>query len=72
MSDPINPKHYQHLPGGIEAIDVCQHLNFCLGNVVKYVIRCGKKETGKDAEIEDLRKAAWYLDKEIERIQNET
>ena len=60
--DPVNhPAHYTS--GGIEVIDfiAAKGLNYNLGNVVKYVSRCGKKA---DA-LEDLKKAAWYLDREI-------
>jgi hypothetical protein len=59
--DPINPDHYkQH---GIETIDVIEswNLNYRLGNVVKYVSRAHLK--GK--YLEDLKKARWYLDREI-------
>jgi hypothetical protein len=61
--DPISPRHYQ--AGGIEAIDVIEAfgLNYRLGNVVKYILRAGQK--GPRAE--DLRKAAWYLEREIAR-----
>lgn len=57
-----HPLHYQG--NGIEAIDVIEAfgLGFNLGNVVKYVLRCGKK----DDEITELEKAVWYLNREIE------
>lgn len=62
--DPVNhPKHYTDHPSGIECIEVTEHMNFCLGNAVKYIWRADLKH---DA-IEDLRKARWYLDREIER-----
>lgn len=48
----------------IEVIQITQELNFCLGNVVKYVLRAGKKGD----RIEDLRKARRYIDFEIERL----
>ena len=58
MADPVNhPKHYTSHPSGVEAIEVCQHLNFCIGNAVKYLFRAGKK----DPVLQDLQKAAWYL-----------
>jgi hypothetical protein len=61
--DPVErPAHYQQLPG-IEVIDVTEHLNFCLGNVIKYVLRADHK----GEPIQDLEKAAWYLRREIER-----
>ena len=65
--DPVNhPTHYTG--GGIETIDFIEakQLNFCLGNVVKYVARAGHK----DNKLEDLKKARWYLDREIENIEH--
>lgn len=64
MSDPTNPNHYRSHPSGIEAIQVTEHMNFCLGNAMKYIWRAGLKG---DA-IEDLKKARWYLDREIARL----
>jgi hypothetical protein len=60
-----HPAHYQQ--GGIEAIDVIEAwgLNFCLGNTVKYIARAGRK----GEMLEDLRKAAWYLNREIKKIE---
>lgn len=58
-----HPPHYKSHPSGIECIEVTEHMNFCLGNAVKYIWRCGEK--GKP--IEDLKKARWYLDREIAR-----
>ena len=70
MSDMINhPQHYTL--GKIEVIDFIEDkgLNFNLGNVVKYVARAGhKKSSGKSMEakaLEDLKKAQWYLNREI-------
>jgi hypothetical protein len=64
MTDNVNnPKHYNSHPSGIQAIQVTEHMNFCLGNAVKYILRCDYK--GND--IEDLEKAAWYINREIER-----
>lgn len=63
--DAINPAHYRSHPSGIEAIQVTEHLNFCLGNAIKYIWRAGLKA---DA-IEDLEKARWYLDREIARLR---
>lgn len=59
-----HPSYYK--TGGIEAIDVIEawNLDFCLGNTVKYIARCGRKS---DRVLEDLKKAAWYLNREIER-----
>lgn len=64
MSDMVNrPPHYTGHPSGIECIQITEHMGFCLGNAVKYIWRADLKA---DA-IEDLRKACWYLDREIER-----
>lgn len=64
MSDPVqHPSHYTSHPSGIEAIDVTEHFNFNLGNVIKYVWRADLK--GKP--LEDLKKARFYLDREIAR-----
>ena len=70
MADVINhPQHYTR--GNIEVIDFIEDkgLNFNLGNVVKYVARAGyKKSSGRSIEakaLEDLKKAKWYLDREI-------
>lgn len=55
-----------HGRGGDEAIDVIEAwiLDFCLGNTIKYISRAGRKS---DKVLEDLEKAAWYLNREIER-----
>ena len=64
MSDSVNhPKHYTSHPSGIECIQVTEHMGFCIGNAIKYLWRADLKN---DA-IEDLRKARWYIDREIER-----
>jgi hypothetical protein len=57
------PKHYTNHPSGVECVDITEHMNFCLGNAVKYIWRADLKN---DA-IEDLRKAAWYIQREIAR-----
>lgn len=62
--DVVNhPPHYMAHPSGVECIQVTEHMNFCLGNAVKYIWRADLKG---DA-IEDLEKAAWYVNREIER-----
>jgi hypothetical protein len=64
MSDPVNhPEHYTSHPSGVECIQITEHLSFCLGNAVKYIWRADEK--GND--IVDLKKAAWYINREIER-----
>ena len=60
--DPINhPAHYTRHPSGVECIQIAEHFGFCLGNAIKYIWRAGEKG---DA-LEDLKKARWYLDREI-------
>jgi len=67
MTDATNPPHYQDHPSGIECIEITEHMNFCLGNAIKYIWRAGLKNNA----IEDLRKARWYIDREIARIDHE-
>ena len=64
MTDAINPAHYQDHPSGIQCIQITEHMNFCLGNAIKYIWRAGLKNNA----IEDLEKARWYLDREIEKM----
>jgi len=64
MTDAINPPHYQSHPSGIDCIQITEHMNFCLGNAIKYIWRAGLKNN----PIEDLEKARWYLDREIEKM----
>lgn len=60
--DVVNhPKHYTNHPSGIECIEITQHMNFLMGNAMKYLWRADLKNG-----VEDLKKAAWYLNKEIE------
>ena len=60
--DLINhPRHYTDHPSGVECIQITEHMNFCLGNAVKYIWRAGLK--GDAAE--DLKKARFYIDREI-------
>lgn len=67
--DPINPRHYKSSPSGVECITVTRHMNFNLGNVVKYLWRAGLKDQAPT--LQDLKKAAWYLNDEIKRIEGE-
>lgn len=69
-NDPVNlPTHYRSHPSGVECIEVTEHMNFCLGNAVKYLWRAGLKSS--DTHLQDLRKARWYLDREITRIEKQ-
>lgn len=67
MSDPVNhPSHYKSHPSGVECIAIIEHMNFCLGNAMKYIWRADEKGNS----IEDLQKARWYVDREIQRREN--
>lgn len=67
MTDNVySPKHYTSHPSGIECIQVVEHFGFNIGNAVKYLWRCGLKND----ELEDLKKARWYIDREIARREN--
>lgn len=63
--DPINPAHYRKHPSGIECIEVTRHMNFNVGNAIKYLWRY----MDKGDPIENLKKAQWYIDDEIRRLE---
>ena len=64
MTDPVNhPDHYTQHPSGVECIQIAEHMNFCVGNAMEYLWRAGLKFD----DIEDLKKSAWYINREIER-----
>ena len=64
--DRVNhPTHYNNHPSGIECIDVVEHMGFNLGNAIKYIWRADLKPATPGEE--DLRKAVWYIQREIER-----
>lgn len=64
-ADPVNhPQHYLKHPSGIECIQITEHFNFNLGNAIKYIWRAGEK----GATIQDLEKARWYINREINRL----
>lgn len=62
-----HPDHYQSTQ--IEAIDVIEqfYLNFSRGSALKYILRAGKKP--HESEVDDLKKALWYIEREIKRIE---
>lgn len=65
VHDPINhPSHYTAHPSGVECVEVAEHFNFNVGNAIKYLWRAGLKG---DA-LEDLKKAAWYVSREVQRL----
>jgi hypothetical protein len=66
--DPVNhPPHYTQGQYPVECIEIVEHMNFCRGNAIKYIWRAGDKGN----EIEDLKKARWYLDREIMRLEKQ-
>lgn len=74
--DNVNhPKHYTDHPSGVECITITEHMNFNVGNAVKYLWRAGLKQDPDkarlDKHIEDLEKAAWYVNREIQRLRKE-
>lgn len=69
MHDPVTkPKHYTAHPSGIECIQITEHMGFNLGNAVKYIWRCDLKVD----DVEDLKKARWYIDREIQKRSSNT
>lgn len=67
--DLVNhPPHYTSDKSGVECIEITRHRNFNIGNAIKYLWRCGIKDNSK--EIEDLKKAVWYIEDEIKRLEN--
>jgi hypothetical protein len=63
-ADMVNhPPHYTDHPSGVECIQITEHMGFCIGNAIKYLWRADLKGSA----IEDLRKASWYIEREIER-----
>lgn len=74
--DEVNhPSHYVWLKEicGIEVIDITRHMNFNLGNVIKYVLRAGRKcsetETSEESLLRDLKKARFYIEDEIIQLE---
>lgn len=66
--DPVNsPPHYLRHPSGVECITITEHFNFNRGNAIKYIWRADEK----GSMLENLRKARWYLDREISRLEKE-
>ena len=76
MKNVVNhPAHYGGADSEYEAIKVIEawDLDFCLGNAIKYISRAGKKVGTNvslvSAEIEDLEKAAWYINRRINQLK---
>lgn len=69
VNDQINhPAHYTAHPSGVECIQVTEHMGFNLGNAIKYIWRADLKGSA----IDDLKKARWYLDREIAKREKTT
>lgn len=65
--DLVNhPPHYTQHPSGVECIDIAEQFNFCVGNAIKYLWRSGLKCD----KLQDLKKAQWYINREIARLEN--
>lgn len=71
MSNVDHPAHYGGKDNPYEAIKVIEawELGFNLGNTVKYISRAGKKGSRIGDRIEDLKKARWYLDRELQQLE---
>ena len=75
MDNVNHPEHYNSHPSGIECIEIARYYCFSIGNAIKYLWRAGlKKEHGQDdlnKEIEDLKKAKWYIDDRINELMKQ-
>ena len=68
MTEAVNhPPHYNQHPSGVECIDVVEHMTFNCGNAVKYIWRAGLKDGASNTQ--DLRKAIWYLQREVNKLE---
>lgn len=63
-----HPKYYNEHPSGVECIEIIEFFTFNVGTAMKYLWRAGLKPG--ESTIHDLKKAAWYLNREIERLQD--
>lgn len=76
MEDNVfHPQHYCKHPSGIECIEIARHYNFAIGNAIKYLWRAGLKKdasmSDKEKEIEDLKKAMFYINDYIKQLEND-
>ena len=68
MSNSVDrPAHYNSHPSGVEAIVICECMSFNVGNAIKYAMR----HEHKGNPVEDLKKARWYIEREISRLEVE-
>ena len=68
MDNVNHPPHYRAHPSGVECIEITEHMGFNLGNAIKYIWRADLK----DAPVQDLEKARWYLNREITKRLKKT
>lgn len=76
VKDNVNhPEHYTSHPSGVECIEITRHYCFSIGNAIKYLWRAGLKKdaslTDNQKEIEDLKKAIWYINDRIKQLGGE-
>lgn len=73
--DPVNPSHYRNCSNGAQVADICDRLDWNRGSAVKYIARAGDKlehgDTPVSAEIRDLNKAKWHVDRRLALIRGE-
>ena len=67
--DPVNPVHYTRFP--VEPIEILECLPYNRASAAKYIIRCEAKGDNTDA-ITDLKKAIWFIQRELKRLENNT
>lgn len=74
MENVNHPKWYDSHPSGVECIEIARHYCFSIGNAIKYLWRAGLKKdsslTDTEKEIEDLKKAIWYIQDRIKELEN--
>lgn len=76
MAENVNhPKWYNNHPSGVECIEIARHYCFSIGNAIKYLWRAGLKKdaalSDKEKEVEDLKKAVWYINDRIKELELE-
>ena len=74
-NDPVRPNHYKNCSNGAQVADICDRLDWNRGSAVKYIARAGEKvepgEASIDAEIRDLNKAKWHVDRRLALVRGE-
>lgn len=76
MAENVNhPEWYNNHPSGVECIEITRHYCFSIGNAIKYLWRAGLKKdaalSNKEKEVEDLKKAVWYINDRIKELELE-